>query len=679
VTTLQYVVNAIDGASATFTRIAGSAEALNEDLDKLGKKSVAARVGLEGDKEMKLSLDQLDLKMATLSKRIASPKVTVEGLARAKIGIAQVDLAMDKLGAKSVTAHIKVDVDRSRLNKLTGGLLGAAGSGGGAGAGTAALGSLASPASGSLGMLGNPYVLAGGGLAAAATAPFAATAVAGSLVTVMGGAFTAIAIMAAAKNKQVAKSFTGLKTSAVKDIKQISTPFVGVLESIARQAKTTLPLVMKPFGDAIKSIAGPFQQFATTLIRSFGSPSVARSIRDMGGAFGSLLKSLKPMLPSIINQIADGIDGIAQAIRAHPAIFADMINFLGHLVGWSLQAVGALTRVANWMVKFVRDAGHWLSQVRGFFVNMFNTVKGNAIAFRASIAAVWDTIWRNTVTRAQHGINDVIGWFKTLPGRAMSAINGLGTSLYAFGHMALTKLWNGMKNVFTSVWNWFKSLPGKLLHAIGINSPPAWAIEAGKHIMGGILHGVTSRKNELQSAFRSSVKFADTGARSGSAQLAQSFAASVLPRGWSFSDLLALWNQESGWNAYAVNASSGAYGIPQSLGHGHPYNLGDYKAQIMWGINYIAGRYGNSQGAWQHERSFNWYDRGGLLMPGVTMAVNSTGAPEQVVPNTGPGSMAEVARLLRRTNQLLEAAPGRTAAGVGDALNGTTRRVALGR
>ena len=60
-------------------------------------------------------------------------------------------------------------------------------------------------------------------------------------------------------------------------------------------------------------------------------------------------------------------------------------------------------------------------------------------------------------------------------------------------------------------------------------------------------------------------------------------------------DLIKLWNQESGWSAYAVNPSSGAYGIPQSLGHGHPYNLGDYKAQIEWGINYIAGRYGNSQ------------------------------------------------------------------------------------
>jgi hypothetical protein len=52
--------------------------------------------------------------------------------------------------------------------------------------------------------------------------------------------------------------------------------------------------------------------------------------------------------------------------------------------------------------------------------------------------------------------------------------------------------------------------------------------------------------------------------------------------------LLNLWNQESGWNPYAVNPSSGAYGIPQALGHGHPFNLGDYANQIRWGLGYIA-------------------------------------------------------------------------------------------
>jgi hypothetical protein len=109
----------------------------------------------------------------------------------------------------------------------------------------------------------------------------------------------------------------------------------------------------------------------------------------------------------------------------------------------------------------------------------------------------------------------------------------------------------------------------------------------------------------------------DSGARSGSAALAQAFARSIMwqyhwgPEQWP--PWLYLGNQESGWNAYAVNPSSGAYGIGQSLGHGHPYNLGDYKTQVIWMANYIRGRYGTPAAAWAHERAFNWYSGGGLV------------------------------------------------------------------
>lgn len=89
--------------------------------------------------------------------------------------------------------------------------------------------------------------------------------------------------------------------------------------------------------------------------------------------------------------------------------------------------------------------------------------------------------------------------------------------------------------------------------------------------------------------------------------VAAGFSASEWP------DLQKLWTQESGWNANSVNSSSGAYGIPQSLGHGHPYSLGDARAQIAWGLNYIKGRYGTPAAAWAHEVANNWYSGGGLL------------------------------------------------------------------
>ncbi|HST83218.1 MAG TPA: hypothetical protein VLL08_15895 [Kineosporiaceae bacterium] len=86
-------------------------------------------------------------------------------------------------------------------------------------------------------------------------------------------------------------------------------------------------------------------------------------------------------------------------------------------------------------------------------------------------------------------------------------------------------------------------------------------------------------------------------------------------RGWGagqFSCLSSLWTRESGWNYRAMNPSSGAYGIPQSLPGSKMASAGsDWRTnpvtQITWGLDYIADRYGTPCGAWGHSESSGWY------------------------------------------------------------------------
>jgi hypothetical protein len=85
--------------------------------------------------------------------------------------------------------------------------------------------------------------------------------------------------------------------------------------------------------------------------------------------------------------------------------------------------------------------------------------------------------------------------------------------------------------------------------------------------------------------------------------------------GWSsseFSCLNSLWEQESGWNPYASNPSSGAYGIPQALPGSKMASAGpdwqnDPATQIRWGLGYINGTYGSPCAALSHESSAGWY------------------------------------------------------------------------
>lgn len=104
------------------------------------------------------------------------------------------------------------------------------------------------------------------------------------------------------------------------------------------------------------------------------------------------------------------------------------------------------------------------------------------------------------------------------------------------------------------------------------------------------------------------------GNKAANIALAQQMAAA---RGWTgteWDDLFKLWDRESArtWSPTVTNATSGAYGIPQSLPADKMASAGsDWKTnpatQIRWGLYYIAGRYGTPSVAWQHELNNNWY------------------------------------------------------------------------
>jgi resuscitation-promoting factor RpfB len=73
-----------------------------------------------------------------------------------------------------------------------------------------------------------------------------------------------------------------------------------------------------------------------------------------------------------------------------------------------------------------------------------------------------------------------------------------------------------------------------------------------------------------------------------------------------------LWSQESSWNVHALNAYSGAYGIPQAVPGSRMAAAGpnwesNARTQILWGLRYIKERYGTPEAAWNHELSTGWY------------------------------------------------------------------------
>src|SRR5262249_14523096 len=79
----------------------------------------------------------------------------------------------------------------------------------------------------------------------------------------------------------------------------------------------------------------------------------------------------------------------------------------------------------------------------------------------------------------------------------------------------------------------------------------------------------------------------------------------------------------------------------------------DPGAQNAWFGFYMQNRYGGPQQAWAFRQQHGWYDHGGGLQPGLTMALNTTGKPQPgggsaITPNTSSVTAPDGASLVRQ-------------------------------
>jgi hypothetical protein len=237
----------------------------------------------------------------------------------------------------------------------------------------------------------------------------------------------------------------------------------------------------------------------------------------------------------------------------------------------------------------------------------------------------------------------VLIWWGNLELSVLRKIGDAASWLVQKGKDILTGLWNGIKSIWDDghgggVVGWFKGFPSKILSALGIHSPPAWAISAGKHIMGGLLRGLAHGAADVAGFFRglasdvfgplkdvwasvNAALFSGPGVGPTNFGSNRSLVRALAEKlyGWKDAQWIALANLiggESGFNNRAQNPTSSAFGMFQFLNSTWAsvgaVKTADPYAQTVAGLRYIAGGYGTpgaAYGAWLG-RSPHWYGSG---------------------------------------------------------------------
>jgi hypothetical protein len=211
-----------------------------------------------------------------------------------------------------------------------------------------------------------------------------------------------------------------------------------------------------------------------------------------------------------------------------------------------------------------------------------------------------------------------------------------------------------------------------------VSSEDAWATAVSKAFMSQSASAFQSALAAVAAAANAQSLLHPTGAGASVQALMQSMAAAV---GWTGAEWTALNNvemREAGYNLTAQNPTSDAYGLAQFILGPSEYaqyggNSTTASGQITAMLNYIRDTYGDPIAAWQHELNYGYYDGGGYLRPGYTLAYNGSGQPEQVIPYQQAGSDAALLGRLDRLIDVTAQVPAGVGRHVGSAIGGAAQ------
>lgn len=189
--------------------------------------------------------------------------------------------------------------------------------------------------------------------------------------------------------------------------------------------------------------------------------------------------------------------------RAWRAAYDTVTRWIGNVLAFVRtlpgKLIGIFARAPSWLV----NAG--INIIRGLWNGItrywnntlwpwFRSIPGWIIRTYVGAQLWLINAGLNVIRGLWSGISNrwagVRDWFNGVQGWIRRRFSGALGWLTSSGHDILAGLWNGLRNIWNTVVGWFGKIPGWIKHALGIHSPPAWAVDAGEWIIKGLIKGL---------------------------------------------------------------------------------------------------------------------------------------------------------------------------------------------
>ncbi|MFG2899522.1 phage tail tape measure protein [Streptomyces zaomyceticus] len=250
-------------------------------------------------------------------------------------------------------------------------------------------------------------------------------------------------------------------------------------------------------GAYLKIAAGAVASAATTAAAWVGSALTA-----MGTWIAAVVRTA-------VTAAAQFVMMAARAVAWAVTMAAQWLIAMGP-IGWVIAAVIGLAVliIANWdkIKRYTGIVWDWLwTKIKAIGSYILNYVLGWKLV--SYFLSHWDRIKSGVATKGAQ----LLGWFRSFPGRLTSALGSLGSLLYSKGVNVVQGLWQGISSmggwIRSQIMGWARSvIPGPIADALGIASPSKVTTAQGRWIARGLVVGLTGSAKQVRAA---ALKLAD--------------------------------------------------------------------------------------------------------------------------------------------------------------------------
>lgn len=351
-----------------------------------------------------------------------------------------------------------------------------------------------------------------------------------AMAKMMGGA-TGLntALMLTGKNSTVfANNATTIQGAADKTGSSVNnwTTIQHTLSFQLEQAKTSVEDLGISVGmkllPPVMAIIGPTAHFLSLLVSLPGAGPVIAGLAigflalwaavKVGGSIKEVFKGVEGALGAVKSALIETATADGEAATAQEGL---NLAWLASPITWIVIAIVGLVVVIYELSKhsaafrdFWKTAWH---DILAVIDGVFGWVKHNwplllgILVGPIGIAVIeiikhWNSIWSG----ARMALNNVISFFRGLPGDILRAVGNLGNLLLSAGENIIQGLINGVENQAAGLLNMVSSLGSKISGAfksvMGIFSPSRVFADHGKNIVLGLVSGIEGNSHLGESA-----------------------------------------------------------------------------------------------------------------------------------------------------------------------------------